>query len=396
MKILDTGLSAVPGFQFAAIECGIRYPNRLDLALIYSEKECNAAGMFTTNKVFAAPVKLCRERINSKISGIVINATNANACTGIEGFKNAVNITAEIAKLLNKPADSFLMGSTGIIGHQLPADKIISRLPDLKSSLSSSNGKTLSKAIMTTDTVPKDCAVEISTTLGNFKIAGTAKGSGMIAPNMGTLLAFIITDAPLSKSLLNKIFRQEIKGSLNAITIDGDTSTNDTALILSPAEGKSLSSKNDIAAFTEGLRYILGDLAKKLVKDGEGATKCAEVKVTSAKNSEDAQKAVRSIAESLLVKTALFGKDPNWGRVACAAGYSGAEFKQDKLTISFNDVLVLKNGMPTNYNKEALVSILENSEFTINVDLGAGKHGASMLTSDISFDYVKINAEYST
>ncbi|HOU86024.1 MAG TPA: bifunctional glutamate N-acetyltransferase/amino-acid acetyltransferase ArgJ, partial [Spirochaetota bacterium] len=378
-----------------AIECGIRFANRLDLCLISADKDCNAAVVTTTNKVFAAPVKLCRERKDNKIKGILINSTNANACTGDQGYETAVKLTAETARAIGARENSILNCSTGIIGVQLPYEKISVKINSLTVALSPENGKEIPKAIMTTDTVPKFCCYSFETSKGSFKIASTAKGAGMIAPNMATLLCFSVTDAPIAKNDLDRIFSETIDKTVNAITIDGDMSTNDTAIILSPVSEDNLKNE-DLAEFEKALYAVLFDISKQLVTDGEGATKCVEILVNGAKTAKDAKKCAKEIAESLLVKTAFFGSDPNWGRVACAAGYSGAEFDPQKMSISFDDMMIFKNGAPLNFDKKDLESVMKKKEFRVTVELNAGNFSFMYLTSDISVDYVKINAEYST
>lgn len=396
MKKLDTGLSSVQGFSFSAVEAGIRYENRLDFSLIYSSKPCNASGMFTTNRVFAAPVRVCRERINNTIHGILINSTNANACTGDEGFRNAETLLSETETATASPAASFLNASTGIIGRQLPLEKMKNAIPSLVKGLSEKNGEILPRAIMTTDTKPKSSAFSFSTSSGEFTIAGTAKGSGMIAPNMATLLTFVITSAPVSKKDLDAIFRRVVEKTYNAITIDGDMSTNDTAIVLSPQSAKYLSSNEDLAAFEEALSAVCTDLSYQLVRDAEGGTKCVTVKVHGAKNAGDAKLCAKSISQSLLVKTAFFGNDPNWGRIACAAGYSGADFMMEDINISIEGITLLVSGQPVETDIKALEAIMKRPEYTIDVTIGKGEYSFTFLTSDISYDYVKINAEYST
>lgn len=395
IKELSGGLENVKGFTYAAIECGIRYPNRLDLSLIYSKEPCRAAGAFTTNKLCAAPVILCRERIKNTIHAILINATNANAATGKQGLENAKLLTKELGKLLSIDENSVLMASTGIIGVQLPVDKMKHSLPVLVNNLSIEAGTLLPRAIMTTDTFPKHYAISFKTSTGTYTMAGIAKGAGMIAPNMATLLCFVVTDFPAEQDILQKSFNESVDVSLNAITIDGDMSTNDTAIILSPIK-QITHTENDNKIFNKALQKMMKKLAYLIVSDAEGATKCVTVKVIHAANDNDAKKAAKSIAESMLVKTAMFGNDPNWGRIACAAGYSGAELHEDTLSIYFDSVPLFRNGNPVEYEKETLIKILQKREYTITVDLGIGNSEFEYLTSDLSYDYVKINAEYST
>ena len=396
MKVIKGGLSNVPGYKFSSIEANIRYDNRLDYTIIIPEKPSNASGVFTTNKIFAAPVKLCRERINNPINAILINSTNANACTGKIGYTNTLKLTSDIAKKLNIPEESVLMSSTGIIGHQLPIAKMIDAHKQLISAQSSKGGSDLAKAIMTTDTFPKEISVSFETNMGMFTIGGTIKGSGMIAPNMATLLSFIITDAPISHKDLKKTFKETIEKSLNSLTIDGDMSTNDTAIILSPISEKYLEEKKDIESFKEALQYVLNQLSDLLITDGEGATKKVTVKVKGAINNDEAKKIAKSVSESLLVKTAFFGEDPNWGRIIVAAGYSGAEIKEESLSIFFGDIPLLQNGNPIDFDEDRLKAFLSNKDFTITIDIGIADGNAKMLTSDLSYDYIKINAEYST
>ena len=395
IKELSGGLENVNMFKYAAIECGIRYENRLDFSLIYSDKPCWAAGVFTTNKFCAAPVILCRERIKNTIHAVVINATNANAATGKQGYDNAKLLAAELAKILSVDEKTVLMASTGIIGVQLPVEKMKKKLPILVKNLNIESGKLLPTAIMTTDTFPKQYALSFETSTGIYTIAGIAKGAGMIAPDMATLLCFVVTDFPLQQRLLQKLFTSSIAVSLNAITIDGDMSTNDTAILLSPAI-HTKHTHADIDIFNNALTMMMKRLAYLIVSDAEGATKCVTIKVVGAANDSDAKIAAKSIAESLLVKTAIFGNDPNWGRIACAAGYSGAELREGKLSIYFEDISLFKNGSPVNFDKDRLIDILKRKEYTIIIDFGIGKSSFEYLTSDLSYEYVKINAEYST
>ncbi len=396
MKVLKGGISEVNGFTFSAIECNIRYKDRLDYALIYSKQPCHAAGTFTTNKVCAAPVKLSRKNIDNPIHAILINATNANACTGATGMHNATSLIQDVAKKLQVTESSILMGSTGIIGHQLPVEKMLQSHDNLVNSLEQSKADDVAKAILTTDTIPKQVAYSFNTSKGNYNIGGIAKGSGMIAPNMATLLSYILTDAPIAKQTLTTSFKKIIGTTLNSITIDGDMSTNDTAIILAPIADEPLKSTDDIEAFEEALFRVLMDLAEMLVTDGEGVTKVVTINVINAKNDQDAVTCAKHIAESLLVKTAIFGNDPNWGRIACAAGYSGAEIVEDKLSIFFEKIALLKNGTPQPHDQQQLKNILQQEKYSVTIDLQLGKASASILTSDLTYDYVKINAEYST
>ncbi len=395
MKVLNGGLENVRGFSFSVRECGIKYENKLDLALIHSSTPCNASGLFTKNRIHAAPVKLCRERIGNRIHSILINSNNANAGTGQIGYQNTLMITDELAKQLDIVSESVLMASTGVIGVQLPVDKIMGEMPHLVKGLSAENARLVPIAIMTTDTRPKEFAVSFSSSMGDFNIGGIAKGSGMIAPDMATLLSFLITDVPIERKDLDTIFRKCINDTFNSITIDGDMSTNDTAILLSPISDNYLNGR-DLHLFEDSLMAVLTELSSMLIDDGEGATKSIKVAVSGAKTDEDAKKAAKTISESLLVKTAIFGKDPNWGRIACAAGYSGAEVEEENLSISFENIKILERGTLLQFDKEALDKIISQREYTIHIDLGMGRGKSTFMTTDISYDYIKINSEYTT
>ncbi|HPF05999.1 MAG TPA: bifunctional glutamate N-acetyltransferase/amino-acid acetyltransferase ArgJ [Spirochaetota bacterium] len=396
MKEITGGLENVKGYKFSAIKCGIRYTNKIDYSIIVSDTLSNASGVFTTNKISAAPVKICRERINNGIKAILINSTNANACTGDEGYQNTISLTTDIADRLKCSRDNILMASTGIIGRQLPSGKMMSAHDELLDSLSAENGATIAEAIMTTDTFPKQAAASFEIKGQEFCIAGVAKGSGMIAPNMATLLSFIITDAPVDKKILDTVFKKLIKKTFNAITIDGDMSTNDTAIILSPAAEKYYNSEPELSDFFKALEFVMTRLAELLIEDGEGATKGVKIYVKGAATDDDASLISRAVSESLLVKTAIFGNDPNWGRIACAAGYSGADIDEEKLSIYLDDKPLFLKGKPTDIDYSSLEESLKKRNYTIKIDIGLGTGESIMFTTDISYDYVKINAQYST
>jgi glutamate N-acetyltransferase/amino-acid N-acetyltransferase len=396
MNYLEGGLENVPGYRFAALACNIRYADRLDYAIIMADGMCNAAGVFTTNRLCAAPVRLCRERMNEQVKAILINATNANACTGRKGYNNARFLTADIAERLKVRGNAILMSSTGIIGHQLPVDKMTEAHDRLISSATRESGALISRAIMTTDTFPKSKAVSFETSMGTFTLAGVAKGAGMIAPNMATMLSFMLTDAPIPKDRLQSIFELAVGETMNTITIDGDTSTNDTAIILSPVSDKPLTGEKDLQSFAEALFAVLADLSEMIVRDGEGATKLIRVHVTGARTREDAASIARHISESVLVKTAFFGQDPNWGRIAMAVGNAGAEVDEETLTIKFGHCAFFEKGTPLKVNMEEAKRVMAEKEITVTVDCGMGEKEALFLTSDLSYEYVKINAEYTT
>ena len=395
MKVLSGGLENVQGFSFSSVKCGIRYEDKLDYALILSKYPCNASGVFTTNRITAAPVKICRERIGNKINAILINSTNANACTGLEGYNNAINLMKDIAEKIHIPEDSILTASTGIIGRQLPIEKMLASHQELIKNLNQTNGHSIAQAIMTTDTIPKEASASFEYNGRVYSVAGIAKGSGMIAPNMATLLSFIITDASISKTDMDIIFKRVIKKTFNSITIDGDMSTNDTAILLSHDSGEYLP-EEALEEFELSLEYVMNRLAEFLILDGEGATKAVRVNVINANNDYEAELIAKAVSNSLLVKTAFFGNDPNWGRIACTAGYSGAEVHEEKLSIYINKAALLINGEPTEIDYEELENALKERSFSITIDIGIGNGKSSMLTTDLSYDYVKINASYST
>ena len=396
MNKIEGGLETVRGFRFSSISCGIRYENRLDYTIIASDAPCNASAVFTKNKIYAAPVKICRERISRPVNAILINATNANACTGDEGYSNAAILTADIAAKLGTDKESILMASTGIIGRQLPLEKMLKSHDLLLKGLAREKGSSVAEAIMTTDTVPKARAAKFTCANREYTIAGVAKGSGMIAPDMATLLSFIITDASVGKNDLDKIFKGAVDKTFNSITIDGDTSTNDTAIILSPVSDAPITGGKDLQEFTEALEYILSELAEMLMFDGEGVTKVVRVNVTGAADNREAVLIAKSVSNSLLVKTAIFGNDPNWGRIACAAGYSGAEVEESLLSIFIEDIALFLKGKTEDVDYSIPSEILNRKSYNINIHIGIGKGEASILTSDLSYDYVRINAEYST
>lgn len=396
MKKLTGGLENVPGFKYSAIKCGIRYENRLDYCIITANGMCSAAGVFTKNSLAAAPVRLCKERIENPIKAVLINSTNANACTGREGYNNAKFLTKDLGDKIGSIDTSVLMCSTGIIGVQLPAEKMAESHDALLSSLALENAGDVARAIMTTDTVPKQAAVSFNTSQGEYFVAGIAKGAGMIAPNMATMLCFITTNAPVERERLQNILEWAADETFNNITIDGDTSTNDTLLALSPIEDKPISEPKDIENFAEALYEVAASLAEQLVRDGEGATKFIRINVVGARTNEDAMLMAKSISRSLLVKTAFFGEDPNWGRIAMAIGNSGGEILEDCLSISFGDCTFLDNGHPREIAQEKIKQVMSQKEITVTVDCHLDNGEAEVLTSDLSYEYVKINADYST
>ncbi|MBJ6725134.1 bifunctional glutamate N-acetyltransferase/amino-acid acetyltransferase ArgJ [Geomesophilobacter sediminis] len=391
----------VKGFQFSAVEAAIKKPGRLDLALIFSQTPARVAAVFTTNKVKAAPVLISQQRAKDGICrAVLVNSGNANACTGEQGMRDALTCGRKTAEALGLPDEELLIASTGVIGQTLPMDRFRAGIEPLVDGLSGGTIENVADAIMTTDSFAK-----LETRSGAaggvpYTITGIAKGAGMIQPNMATMLAFLVTDADVEPAFLDRAFKEAVDGSFNAITVDGDTSTNDTALIM--ANGAA-ANPLITAGTPEGERFVallhdvLLSLAKLIVKDGEGATKFVEIRVQGAADHADAKQAALAVANSLLVKTAFFGQDANWGRIIAAVGYSGCEMDQGKVRISFDDVLMVQDGIFTGGDAEAAgTEVLKQKEFTVTIDLRIGSGAATVYTSDLTYDYVRINADYRT
>ena len=391
----------IKGFKFSAVEAAIKKPGRLDLALIFSETPATLAAVFTTNKVKAAPVLLGMERATDGIcQAVVVNSGNANACTGPRGMEDARETSRLVAEGLGIPDEEVQVSSTGVIGVQLPMERLRGGVPKLVEGLESGTLDDVARAIMTTDTFPKLESRQGEAGGVRYTIAGVAKGAGMIMPNMATMLAFIVTDAAVEPAWLRKAFRQVIDASFNVITVDGDTSTNDTALLLANgAVGNPLIQGGTPEAdrFMQELQDVVLTLARQIVRDGEGATKFVAITVKGAASAEEARRAAMSVANSSLVKTAFFGQDANWGRILAAVGYAGVAVDPDRVALFFDDVLMADNGVFAGGDAETLGSeVLHKKEFTVTVDLRLGEGSATVYTSDLSYDYVKINADYRT
>ena len=386
-----------PGFKFAGVVSGLKKNGRKDLALIYSETSANVAGVFTRNQVKAAPVILDMQRIVSgSCRAVLANSGNANCCTGEKGIQDAILTARWTAQELELLEEQVLVASTGVIGEPLPVDKIQKALPGLVKALDSDRLLDFAEAIMTTDTIPKVVSRRGNLDGKTFTVTGIAKGSGMIRPDMATLLCFVMTDITAEPQVLKEMLLASTDRTLNRITVDGDTSTNDTALLI--ANGLSQTSLNKSAAkkqFQLVLDEVMMTLARQLVRDGEGATKLVEIAVKGAKSNQDALQVAETVAHSNLLKTALFGEDANWGRILAAAGRSGVPIKPDATDVYFADVLMVRNGMGCGKKAEAeATKILKQPEFILTIDLKAGNGLASVLTCDFSIDYVKINASY--
>jgi glutamate N-acetyltransferase/amino-acid N-acetyltransferase len=399
-KLLPSEDYTVPGFKSGAIAAGIRYQGRPDLALIVSEFPAAAAGVFTTNKAQAAPVLLSRTHLGSHTArAIVANSGIANACTGETGLKRARAAAEITAKAIGCQTEEVLVASTGVIGMDLPVEPLVNALPELVTTIRSAGWLSAARAIMTTDTVPKLHVVRSQLEQGPFTVLGIAKGAGMICPDMATLLSFVATDATVTPRALRAIAREETERSLNRITVDGDTSTNDTLFVLANgcAANRPIDdlTSDDSERFRLALREVLLDLAKKIVADGEGATKFVEIKVKGASSRADALRGARTVANSPLVKTALFGQDANWGRVIAAIGRADIDFDPNRVRLFFDGVKLVEKGLPVGEEAEKKASeILRQPAFSITIDLCQGGAEECVYTCDLSLDYVKINAAY--
>ncbi len=405
MRQITGGVTAAKGFFAAAAAAGIKYKDRTDMAMIYSEAPCQAAGTFTRNIVKAAPVKWDQKVVyeTKKAQAVVINAGIANACTGEEGMGYCKDTAEEAGKHLNIPAEQVLVASTGVIGMQLPMDRIragvAAMVPDLKADIES--GHKAARAIMTTDTREKEAAVEVEIGGKTVTVGGMCKGSGMIHPNMCTMLSFVTTDAAISQQLLLEALQADVEDTYNMVSVDGDTSTNDTCILLANAMAGNpeITEKNeDYRIFTEALHQVNETLAKKMAEDGEGATALFEVKVVGAASKEQAKVLSKAVITSNLTKAAVFGHDANWGRILCAMGYSGAEFDPEKVDLFFESAAgkmkIIENGVALDYSEEMASKILSEPAVTAIADVKMGSAQATAWGCDLTFDYVKINADY--
>ena len=405
MKKTDGGVTAAKGFLAASTAAGIKYKDRMDMAMIFSEKPCKAAGTFTTNIVKAAPVKWDQEVVAASpyAQAVVVNAGIANACTGAEGYGYCLDTAKAAAEALQIPESAVLVASTGVIGMQLPMDRITAGIKAMAPGLSGTleGGTAASKAIMTTDTVNKEVAATFTAGGKTVTIGGMCKGSGMIHPNMCTMLSFVTTDLAISKELLTEALREDIKDTYNMISVDGDTSTNDTVLLLANgmAGNPEITEKNeDYREFVKALNFINETLAKKMAGDGEGCTALFEVKIVGAETKAQAVTLAKSVITSSLTKAAIFGHDANWGRILCAMGYSGAVFDPENVDLYFESAAgklqIIENGVALPYSEEEATKILSEPEVTATADIKMGSCSATAWGCDLTFDYVKINADY--
>lgn len=405
MKYIDGGVTAAKGFQAAGGAAGIKKDGIKDMALVYSEVPCVAAGTFTTNVVKAAPVKWDQQIVyhHPTAQAVVCNSGVANACTGEEGFGYCKETASTAAGVLNVPEDAVLVASTGVIGKQIPMDKIAAGVKMLAPKLAATReaASEAAQAIMTTDTKQKEVAVTFTVGEKEVTIGGMCKGSGMIHPNMCTMLAFVTTDLAITKELLQEALSAVVKDTYNMVSVDGDTSTNDTVLLLANglAGNPEITEKNkDYEAFLEALTEVNTVLAKKIAGDGEGATALFEVKIVGAKSKEDAVILSKSVVTSSLTKAAIYGHDANWGRILCAMGYSGVSFDPEKVDLFFESAAgklqIIENGVAVDYSEEEATKILSEPEVTAIADVKMGEESATAWGCDLTYDYVKINADY--
>lgn len=405
MKQIKGGVTAAKGYEAASTAAGIKYQGRTDMALIYSQVPCVSAGTFTTNVVKAAPIKWDRQIVDSDagVQAVVVNSGIANACTGEEGMGYCKETAEAAAKALNIDAAGVLVGSTGVIGMQLPMQKLVDGIQALagKKAEGLQSGHDAALAIMTTDTVEKEMAVEIEIGGKTVTIGGMSKGSGMIHPNMCTMLAFITTDAAITKEALQKALSEDVEDTYNMISVDGDTSTNDTAILL--ANGLAGNQEITYASpeyetFKEALHMVNETLAKKMAGDGEGATALFEVKVVGAESIKQAKTLAKSVVCSNLTKAAIAGHDANWGRILCAMGYSGAQFDPEKVDLFFESkagkLQIIENGVATDYSEEVATKILSEPEITATADIKMGDYSATAWGCDLTHEYININADY--
>ena len=397
---IEGGVTAPAGFRAAGVACGIKKTGALDLALVVGDTPAAAAGVFTTNRALAAPVLVSREhlvRSGGLARAVVVNSGCANACTGPEGLAVARSSADFVASIVGCAPEQVLVASTGVIGVQLDLDRLRRGAGEAAKALSMAGHADAARAIMTTDRAPKSAAVSVATPAGTFRVGGMAKGAGMIEPHMATMLGFITTDAIVSAPLLQRALREAADVTFNAITIDGDTSTNDTVFLLASGASGVQIDETASAGFAAALREVCGTLARAIVRGGEGATKLVAVSASGAASDADARRAAHTIANSLLVKTAIHGGDPNWGRLLAAAGRAGVDFDVEHATVRIGPVVLFKDGVPFDERAPEAAVYLAGSDLEIDVDLGAGgPHSATVWTCDLSAEYVAINAEYRT
>jgi glutamate N-acetyltransferase/amino-acid N-acetyltransferase len=391
------GVNFPKGFRSAGVYCGIKKPGLLDLALIVSDTEASVAGTFTQNRVQAAPVRWSKRVVaGGRARAIIANSGNANCLTGEQGERDAQRMAVMVAERLGCPPEQVVVASTGVTGVRMPMNAIEAGIPDAFARLSDGDDRATADAILTTDTFPKRSCLELETPDGIVRIGAIAKGAGMIAPNMATMLAFITSDAHIEPAPLQGILTEVVQQTFNCITVDGDTSTNDMVILLANGASGTTLRGHSLERFQQGLYQVCEYLAKRIVRDGEGATRLFEVRVEGASSPQEARQVARTIAESLLVKTALHGGDPNWGRILAAAGRSGVPIELNHLRLTLQDVVVFENGQPLPFDEGALAQKLLGEEVLIRLELGQGEASAHFWSCDLTAEYVKINSAYRT
>src|SRR3954454_683914 len=393
------GVSTPRGFRAAGIKAGIKANGNPDLALIVSDTTADVAAVFTTNKTLAAPVIVSQEHVarsGGRARAIVVNSGCANACTGAQGLQHAREMTAETARLVACPVEQVLVASTGVIGVGLPIAKVLGGLSVAFAALGPDQGPAAARAIMTTDVSPKEAARRVTIGGREAAIGGMAKGAGMIEPMMATMLGFVTTDASVPRPLLDRALREAVDQTFNAITVDGDSSTNDCVVLLANGASGAVVDEASYETFRDGLTDVCRELALAIVRGGEGATKLVTVNVTGAASSTEARQAAKVIANSLLLKTAIHGGDPNWGRLICAAGRAGVAFDASRAAVTIGSLVLFKDGQPHDELAPAAAEYLKGRDLTIGVDLGSGAAASTVWTCDLSAEYVRINADYRT
>jgi len=402
VKVLkDDSVTSARGFRAAGVKAGIKPgSDKRDLGLVHSVAPASAAAVYTTNRVQAAPIAVDREHLAAgKARAVVLNSGNANACTGRQGVADARRMCQVAAEALGLAAEEVLVCSTGVIGVRLPMEAIERGIPDAAAALSEEGGPDAAEAIMTTDTVPKTWAVELELGDRTVRIGGMAKGAGMIAPDMATMLAVIATDAGVEPGLLRELLVRAVRRSFNCITVDGDMSTNDTVIVMAngAAEGQQLAAGTpEVETFYAGLEEVCRQLSRKIARDGEGATKLIAVRVRGARSEREARQVGLAVANSNLVKTAVFGCDPNWGRILCATGYAGVELDPDQVEVALCGTRIYGDGAGQEFDEKALSQTMRAEEIPVEIDLKTGPAEAEVFTCDLSYEYVRINAEYTT
>ena len=401
-KQISGNVCAPLGFKASGIAVGLKKSQKPDLSLIYSEVPANAAGVYTKNKIKAAPLLLTKKNVKKgQLQAIITNSGNANSCTGKEGKHHAQQTMEELATQLKIKPNLIAVSSTGVIGVSLPIEKILTGIPTLTEQLAHDGGEAAARAILTTDTFIKEEAIELKLSNGNkVKIGGISKGSGMIHPNMATMLAYLTSDINISAELLQTTLTMAVNNSFNMISVDGDSSTNDMALVMANGMAKNAQITSvkdpDWEIFYHGLSYVCTSLARQIAKDGEGASKLITVNVHGAKTTKAAKCIAKSVISSSLFKSAVFGNDANWGRIACAIGYAETQIKLQKLVIALEDLVLFANGLPIAFDETLAYSLLDKPEVVVNVNLGMGDKTATAWGCDLTYDYVKINAAYRT